>query len=192
MMAARFGNLTPMDLESHRRWYDYSQARDGMLAATHKPFAPWFIVDVDDKRRSRLNCIAHLLSLISYKSVRKNESSHRSARNRMVTKSRQGATTTFPKRSSAKRRTAGRQTPVRGPQLQRGEVPQNSVDFSAAWSTSRSIWRSHVAGSNSANHCRNSASSSAEETGHSLLEGFEFTHRRKNTTFSFRRVMPLP
>ena len=61
--------LSPMDLESHRRWYDYSRARDEMLAATDTSFAPWFIVNADDKRRARLNCISHLLSLIPYKDV---------------------------------------------------------------------------------------------------------------------------
>ena len=62
--------LSPMDLESHRRWYDYSRARDEMLAATDTSFAPWFIVNADDKRRARLNCISHLLSLIPYKDVK--------------------------------------------------------------------------------------------------------------------------
>jgi len=63
--------LSPMDLESHRRWYDYSRARDQMLAATDSKFAPWFIVVADDKRRARLNCIAHFLSLIPYQEVRR-------------------------------------------------------------------------------------------------------------------------
>jgi polyphosphate kinase 2 len=61
--------LSPMDLESHRRWYDYSRARDDMLAATDTSFAPWFIVNADDKRRARLNCISHLLSLIPYQEI---------------------------------------------------------------------------------------------------------------------------
>jgi polyphosphate kinase len=61
--------LSPMDLESHRRWYDYSRARDEMMAATDTKAAPWFVVDADDKRRARLNCISHLLSLIPYKEV---------------------------------------------------------------------------------------------------------------------------
>ena len=59
--------LSPMDLESHRRWYDYSRARDEMLLATDTSYAPWYIVNADDKRRARLNCISHLLSLIPYK-----------------------------------------------------------------------------------------------------------------------------
>jgi len=63
--------LSPMDLESHRRWYDYSRARDEMLAATDKSFAPWFIVNADDKRRARLNCISHLLSLIPYEEIKR-------------------------------------------------------------------------------------------------------------------------
>ncbi len=59
--------LSPMDLESYGRWYDYSRARDKMLAATDTKHAPWHIVRSDDKRRARLNCISHILSLISYK-----------------------------------------------------------------------------------------------------------------------------
>jgi polyphosphate kinase 2 len=61
--------LSPMDLESHRRWYDYSRARDEMLVATDTSYAPWYIVNADDKRRARLNCISHLLSLIPYKEI---------------------------------------------------------------------------------------------------------------------------
>jgi polyphosphate kinase len=62
--------LSPMDLESHRRWYDFSRARDAMFAATDRDFSPWYVVRADDKRRARLNCITHLLSLIPYKEVR--------------------------------------------------------------------------------------------------------------------------
>ena len=61
--------LSPMDLESHRLWYDYSRARDDMLAATDTSFAPWYIVNADDKKRARLNCISHLLSVIPYKAI---------------------------------------------------------------------------------------------------------------------------
>ncbi len=61
--------LSPMDLESHRRWYDYSRARDAMLAATDTAMAPWYLVPSDDKKRSRLNCIADLLSRIPYEEV---------------------------------------------------------------------------------------------------------------------------
>ena len=61
--------LSPMDLESHRRWYDYSRARDEMLVATDTSFAPWYIVNADDKRRARLNCISHLLSVLPYEDV---------------------------------------------------------------------------------------------------------------------------
>jgi polyphosphate kinase 2 len=61
--------LSPMDVESFRRWYEYSRARDKMLEATDKKFAPWFLVRSDDKRRARLNCISHLLSMIPYKKV---------------------------------------------------------------------------------------------------------------------------
>ena len=61
--------LSPMDLESHRRWYDYSAARDAMLAATDTAFAPWYIVPSDDKKRARLNCISDILSRIPYEEI---------------------------------------------------------------------------------------------------------------------------
>jgi polyphosphate kinase 2 len=63
--------LSPMDIESYDRWYDYSRARDLMLEATDSRHAPWYIVRSDDKRRARLNCISHILSLIPYKKLRK-------------------------------------------------------------------------------------------------------------------------
>jgi len=62
--------LSPMDVEAHRRWYDFSRARDDMLLATDTNFAPWYILDSNDKRRARLNCITHLLSLIPYEKVK--------------------------------------------------------------------------------------------------------------------------
>ena len=58
--------LSPMDLKSYSRWYDYSQARDDMFKATDTPSAPWWVVRSDDKKRARLNVIAHLLSQIPY------------------------------------------------------------------------------------------------------------------------------
>jgi len=61
--------LSPMDLTSRRHWYDYSRARDNMFAATDTPYAPWYIVMADDKKRARLNCIAHLLNRIPYEEV---------------------------------------------------------------------------------------------------------------------------
>jgi polyphosphate kinase 2 len=61
--------LSPMDLESHRRWYDYSRARDAMFAATDTDASPWYVVDANDQRRGRLNCIAHFLSLVPYHEV---------------------------------------------------------------------------------------------------------------------------
>jgi polyphosphate kinase len=63
--------LSPTDLCSRSRWFEYSRARDLMLEATDTKFAPWHIVRSDDKRRARLNCISHLLGLISYKQVRR-------------------------------------------------------------------------------------------------------------------------
>jgi len=61
--------LSPMDLKSYTHWYDYSRARDDMFAATDKEESPWYVVDGNDKRRARLNCITHLLNQIPYKSV---------------------------------------------------------------------------------------------------------------------------
>jgi polyphosphate kinase 2 len=61
--------LSPMDLPSRERWYDYSRARDAMLDATDTEHAPWNIVRSDDKRRARLNIISHFLSLIPYEPV---------------------------------------------------------------------------------------------------------------------------
>ena len=61
--------LSPVDLPSRERWYDYSRARDMMLAATDTDHAPWNIVHSDDKKRARLNCISHLLKQIPYKKL---------------------------------------------------------------------------------------------------------------------------
>ena len=61
--------LSPMDLESYDRWDDYTRARDEMFAATDTPWAPWYVARSDDKRRARLNIIAHLLSKVKYKKV---------------------------------------------------------------------------------------------------------------------------
>jgi len=61
--------LSPMDLESHRRWYDYSRARDAMFAATDTPQSPWYVVQTDDKARARLNCISHLLNVVPWKEI---------------------------------------------------------------------------------------------------------------------------
>jgi polyphosphate kinase 2 len=61
--------LSPMDLESYHRWYEYSRARDLMLRATDTRHAPWHIVRSNDKKKARLNCISHLLSMIPYRKV---------------------------------------------------------------------------------------------------------------------------
>jgi polyphosphate kinase len=61
--------LSPMDLKSYSRWYDYSRARDEMFVATDTDFAPWYVARSDDKRRARLNIISHLLGKIPYKSA---------------------------------------------------------------------------------------------------------------------------
>jgi polyphosphate kinase len=61
--------LSPMDLLSYNRWYDYSRARDAMFKASDTPWAPWFVIRSDDKRRARLNAITHLLTQIPYHEV---------------------------------------------------------------------------------------------------------------------------
>jgi polyphosphate kinase len=61
--------ISPMDVESRTRWVEYSKAKDEMFAYTDTKQSPWFVVEADDKRRARLNCIAHLLSMIPYKEV---------------------------------------------------------------------------------------------------------------------------
>jgi len=65
--------LSPMDLKSYSRWYDYSRARDDMFAASDTGFAPWYVANSDDKKRARLNIISHLLSKIDYKRVAKDK-----------------------------------------------------------------------------------------------------------------------
>jgi polyphosphate kinase 2 len=62
--------LSPMDLESYTRWSDYSRARDDMFRATHTAWAPWWVVNSDDKRLARLNLISHLLTQVPYEKVK--------------------------------------------------------------------------------------------------------------------------
>jgi polyphosphate kinase 2 len=61
--------LSPMDLKSYSRWYDYSRARDEMFAASDTAYAPWYVARTDDKKRGRLNIITHLLGKIPYKAL---------------------------------------------------------------------------------------------------------------------------
>jgi len=61
--------LSPMDLESRRRWEDYTKAKEVMLERAHIPEAPWHVVEAVNKKRARLNCIAHLLKQIPYESA---------------------------------------------------------------------------------------------------------------------------
>jgi polyphosphate kinase 2 (PPK2 family) len=61
--------LSPMDLESRRRWEDYTRAKEVMLERTHIPEAPWWVVQADDKKKARLNCIHHLLQQMPYSEV---------------------------------------------------------------------------------------------------------------------------
>jgi polyphosphate kinase 2 len=65
--------LSPMDLKSYSRWYDYARARDDMFAATDTAWAPWYVALTDDKRRGRLNIITHLLSQVPYEPVEHKE-----------------------------------------------------------------------------------------------------------------------
>ena len=61
--------LSPMDLESRKRWFDYSKAKDDMFKHTDSKDSPWWVVESDDKRRARINCIAHFLSMIDYQDL---------------------------------------------------------------------------------------------------------------------------
>ena len=61
--------LSPMDLESRKRWVEYSRAKDDMFRFTDTKQSPWFVVEADDKKRARLNCISHLLSMIPYEDL---------------------------------------------------------------------------------------------------------------------------
>ena len=61
--------LSPMDVESWPHWYDYSRARDRMFEATDTKRVPWYILRSDDKRRARLNCLAHILRLVPWKKL---------------------------------------------------------------------------------------------------------------------------
>ncbi len=63
--------LSPMDLPSRAKWYEYSRARDAMLKATDTRVAPWYIVRSDDKKRARLNTIAHILKQIPHKKIKR-------------------------------------------------------------------------------------------------------------------------
>jgi polyphosphate kinase len=65
--------LSPMDVESYSRWYDYSRARDEMFEATDSSWAPWYVVHSNDKKKARLNLITHLLSKIPYKKVKRDK-----------------------------------------------------------------------------------------------------------------------
>ncbi|WP_298434518.1 polyphosphate kinase 2 [Ottowia sp.] len=65
--------LSPMDLESRRRWEDYTRAKEEMLHRTHIPEAPWWVVPADDKKKARLNCISHLLGQLPYQEVERPE-----------------------------------------------------------------------------------------------------------------------
>ena len=87
--------LSPMDLKSYSRWYDYSRARDEMLAATDLPFAPWYIVRSDDKKRARLNLITHLsVARFRTRSCRAKRSSCRSDSGPMAIASRTSRSST--------------------------------------------------------------------------------------------------
>ncbi len=63
--------LSPMDLKSYARWYEYSRARDDMLQATDSPHAPWYVVRSDDKKRARLNAMAHILAQIPFEQIKR-------------------------------------------------------------------------------------------------------------------------
>ena len=70
---AKRWKISPMDLEARRRWFDYSKAKDVMFAHTDVDESPWWVVDANSKKRARLNCISHLLSLVPYEDVEPQE-----------------------------------------------------------------------------------------------------------------------
>jgi polyphosphate kinase 2 len=65
--------LSPMDIKSYSRWYDYSRARDAMFEATSRSYAPWYVLDSNDQKRARLNGIKHVLSQIPYKKIKRDK-----------------------------------------------------------------------------------------------------------------------
>ena len=79
--------LSPMDLKSYSRWYDYSRARDDMFKATDTAWAPWHVVRSDDKRRARLNVISHLLKQVPYEKLPRDKPHCRRGRRRKGTSS---------------------------------------------------------------------------------------------------------
>ncbi len=66
---AKRWKLSPMDLESRDRWIEYSKAKDEMFFYTDIPEAPWYVVDADDKKGARLNCISHIMKTIGYQDI---------------------------------------------------------------------------------------------------------------------------
>ena len=86
--------LSPMDLKSYSRWYDYSRARDEMFAASDSAHAPWFVVPSDDKRRARLNIIHHLLDHVPYKSLPREKIKFPKRQSAAATRSRTTRTST--------------------------------------------------------------------------------------------------
>ena len=68
---SRHWKLSPMDLEARSRWVEYSKAKDEMFSCSDIKQAPWYVADADDKRRARLNCIAHMLRQVPYKEVKR-------------------------------------------------------------------------------------------------------------------------
>jgi hypothetical protein len=86
---------------SHRRWYDFSRARDAMFAATDTEFAPWYVVNANDARRARLNCIRHLLSKLPYQELPREHVKLTKRQPADATSSRAGAGTSFQKSTDA-------------------------------------------------------------------------------------------
>ena len=92
--------LSPMDLESYRRWWDYTTAYDEMIRLTDTSHAPWWIVPSDDKKAARINCISHLLQSIPYEKVKYEEPSSAGARSARTTTSPTGQRATWCRASS--------------------------------------------------------------------------------------------
>ena len=107
--------LSPMDVESRERWVEYSRAKDAMFVHTDIKQAPWNVVEADDKRRARLNCIAHLLSSIPYEDVGRRPSSCRLAAPASTTSVRRSTTSPSSRRCTELRRSRRSRPPPRAP-----------------------------------------------------------------------------
>ncbi len=105
--------LSPMDLESRARWVEYSRAKDEMFDHTDIKQAPWYVVNADDKKRARLNCISHLLSMIPYEDLTPDRSNCRRARTTAATSGRRSRSRRSCPTTTERQRDSGDSTLIR-------------------------------------------------------------------------------